>query len=177
MKYLFAFFALMLVAFGASAQQNSNTNSAADSSSQSGAASQSGSSLSFTSESIRQAPGIGIGSIGTSFASDYCMGAFNTGISIPGGSLGFGKSLNDPNCSKRRNIERLNQMAMAYMAAGDPTTAANLRKASINVMCSMDIETYNAMSLAGVHCQMLPGGKPVDPNYRTLAEYRAQQGQ
>lgn len=161
MKTIFAFL-LSIVAVPAFAQSlDSNVNAGSESSS--GAAAQSGSSLTFHSgDQIRQAPGVGVGSIGTSFASDYCMGAVQGGFSIPGGSAAFGKAVRDENCDKRRNVERLNQIAATYQALHDVRTAGALRQASINLMCSMDVETYNALVTAGVNCQVLPGGNPVN---------------
>lgn len=167
MKTAILFITLLLASTGAFAQSvGSNSNSGSNS--DAGAAAQSGSSLTFNSGDKYQAPGVGVGSIGTSFATDYCNGAIQSGISIPGGSAAFGKSIPDTNCIKLRRFERINQSAMAYMAAGDRTTSAALRQAAINLMCGTDIETFNAMALAGINCQMLPGGKPVDPHRAML---------
>lgn len=160
MKSIVFALALSLFAIPAFAQ-SVGSDASAGSESQSGAAAQSGSALTFNSEAIRQAPGVAIGSIGTSLASDYCSGAVNSGISIPGGSAAFGKSTRDADCNARRNVERIMQIRATYVADRDIETAGKLRQGAVNIMCSIDDETYAAMAAAGVNCQIGPDHKPV----------------
>ena len=166
--------ALALLTLPAFAQTAVDTNANSDSSSQSGAQAGSQSALSFHSgDQIRQAPSIGVPSMGVSFAQDNCSGAASAGASFPGGSVAFGKSTKDiGGCEERRNAEKTAQLSALFAGNGDRDTAAALRQAALNIMCAQDPMTYAAYALAGVKCQLLPSGKPVDPYYPTIDELR-----
>lgn len=143
---------LALVAFcGAAFGQtiNSTSNSQVSSGAMSSAANQGnnqGQDITFnspaapkhTSETVRSAPSMGLGSFGTSFSSDNCSNTIAGQVSVIGVGASMGKALMEENCSRLRRGYAFGQAA-AYAASNhQPDLAVKLQAMVHYEFCTAD---------------------------------------
>jgi hypothetical protein len=103
-----------------------------------------------TTETVRSAPSMGLGSFGTSFSSDNCSNTIAGQASVIGVGASFGKALMEQNCAKIRRGFAFGQAA-AFAAQNGQKELALREQAMVNYeFCTTDADTQQACEDMGL---------------------------
>lgn len=143
-----ALFALSTPSFAQSIDTNSGADSSSNSQSDAGAFSSNTVNFEGTvvprDTKLRNTPGIGLAATTNSFSSDYCGGTAQVGASGPGFSIGGSKQAYDTNCQALRRAEKFGQLSVTAYNFKNFEQARALLAMSVFEVCHLDTETQDA---------------------------------